>query len=254
MKHSIVFLSVIVFLIGALQILAQENGSIEGKLIDSNGTPVAGAAVTLQGTDTTNKMETTSNEKGEFTILDLMPGTYTLTAEAAGYTAIKKEKITIKAGSSASFEMVMVAEKKAEPTATAPTETTTSSTQEFPAPGKAFIYVYRHKRVEGFALNPGVYLDDKQIAAMDNGRYFAMAIEPGLHTLRSNDKNSGVEMEFKPNETYYARIEIKTGFWKGHGMMVLVLKEQGAYEIKALKPLNLDMVKNHELVIIPSAK
>jgi hypothetical protein len=52
----------------------------------------------------------------------------------------------------------------------------------------------------------------------------------------------------------YEKIEIKTGFWKEHSMMVLVLKEQGAYEIKALKPLNLNMVKNHELVMISSAK
>jgi hypothetical protein len=57
---------------------------------------------------------------------------------------------------------------------------------------KVTVYVYRYKQFTGSALEPAVYCDEKKIAAMDNGRYFKVMLEPGKHTFQSNDKQSGV--------------------------------------------------------------
>jgi hypothetical protein len=40
------------------------------------------------------------------------------------------------------------------------------------------------------------------------------------------------------------------GFWKGHGRLTLIQPEQGAFEIKKVKLLGADKVKNREMVTI----
>ena len=71
--------------------------------------------------------------------------------------------------------------------------------QEAPTPqsaaakqSKGTVYIYRYKQFVGSALEPSVYCDETQLARMDNGRYFAVAIEPGKHTFHANDKQSGL--------------------------------------------------------------
>ena len=89
---------------------------------------------------------------------------------------------------------------------------------------------------------------------MENGRFFVAKLSPGKHTFRSNDKQAGVEVELKGEQDYYIRVEIATGMMKGHGRLVLVASEQGAYEIKKLKPLDRDKVKDSEHVALASAE
>lgn len=115
---------------------------------------------------------------------------------------------------------------------------------------KATLYVYRHRRFEGAALKPSVFVDDKEMARMENGRYFVAKLEPGRHSIRSNDKASGVDVNMKPGAAYYIRIDMQTGFWKGHGRLTMILPEQGEYEVKQTKPLNDADVKDRELVVL----
>jgi hypothetical protein len=112
---------------------------------------------------------------------------------------------------------------------------------------RATLYVYRHRRYEGGALKPSVYVDDRELARMGNGNYFVARLNPGPHTIRSNDKSSGVEVKMKPGEEYYIRVDIQEGLWKGHGRLTLVLPEQGSYEVKQTKPLHEGDIKDHEL-------
>ena len=114
----------------------------------------------------------------------------------------------------------------------------------------ALIYFYRIKQFAGSALEPSVYCDDKELARMDNGRYFGVALEPGKHICSMGDKQTGFEIDVKPGEEYYARITIDTCFWKGRGRLNLMQKEQGAFELKKVKPLGADKVKNRSLVIV----
>src|SRR5215475_12932836 len=103
---------------------------------------------------------------------------------------------------------------------------------------KATLYVYRYKQFVGKALSPSVYCDEAELARMENGRYFAVKLDPGKHSFRSNDKQSGVDLDMKTGQSYFMRVEIATGFMKGHGRLVLMAPEQAGYELKKLKPLD----------------
>lgn len=111
------------------------------------------------------------------------------------------------------------------------------------------VYFYRYKQFQGGALSPSVYCDENELARMENGRFFAVKLPSGKHTFRSNDKQSGIEVELKSGQDYYVRVEIVAGFMKGHGRLVLTAPEQGSYETKKLKPLDRDKVKDSERVI-----
>jgi hypothetical protein len=109
------------------------------------------------------------------------------------------------------------------------TTTSNNTTSE-----KAKIYIYRYKQYVGSFLQPSVYCDDVELARIGNGRYLVASVEPGQHTFRSNDKQSGVRISVKPGEQYYLRVEIAQGFLKGHGRVLLIQPEQGSFEVGKL--------------------
>jgi hypothetical protein len=111
------------------------------------------------------------------------------------------------------------------------------------------VYIYRYKQFVGSALSPSVYCDEGELARMENGRFFAVKLPAGKHTFRSNDKQSGIEVDLKSGQDYYVRVEIAAGMMKGHGRLVLTAPEQGSYETKKLKPLDRDKVKDNDRVI-----
>ena len=115
---------------------------------------------------------------------------------------------------------------------------------------QATVYIYRYKQFVGQALSPSVYCDENELARMENGRYFVARLTPGKHVFRSNDKQAGIDEELKPGQKYYIRVELATGFMKGHGRLVPVALEQGSYEIKNLKPLDPDKVKDSQHVTV----
>ncbi len=112
------------------------------------------------------------------------------------------------------------------------------------------VYFYRYKQFIGYTVEPSVYYNEVQLARMDNGRYFKVVLNPGKYTFRSNDKQSGIEMELKSGEEYYIRVEIVQGLWSQKGRLVLMAKEQGAYEIKKLKPLSKSKIRDDKKVVI----
>lgn len=112
------------------------------------------------------------------------------------------------------------------------------------------VYVYRYKQFVGKALAPSVFCNDNELARMENGRYFAVTLAPGKYLFYSNDKQAGIDLDLKPGEKYYIRLEIATGFMKGHGRLLSVAPEQGSYEIKKLKPLDSDKVKDTQHVTV----
>lgn len=119
---------------------------------------------------------------------------------------------------------------------------------------EATVYVYRYKQFVGKALSPSVYCDENELARMENGRFFVVKLPAGTHVFRSNDKQAGIDVDLKAGEKYYVRVEIATGFMKGHGRLVSVAPEQGAYEIKNLKPLDSDKVKDTQHVTLASVE
>lgn len=85
---------------------------------------------------------------------------------------------------------------------------------------------------------------------MDNGRYFAISITPGKHSCYIGDKKSGFEVDIKSGEFRYVKITLEAGFWIGHGIMTLVQPEQAIFEIKTLKLLGANKIKDRDSVTI----
>jgi hypothetical protein len=115
------------------------------------------------------------------------------------------------------------------PPSTQPPATVTPNQQ-------ATIYFYRPKRFEGYALKPSVFVDDTKAGNMHNGNSLKVSVTPGSHRVYSTDKSTGLDLDAKPGETYYIRIDIQTGFWKGHGGVTLVDPQQGKYEVAQIGP------------------
>ncbi len=75
----------VVFLVCAIATFAQ-SVSITGKVVDEKSQPLPGASVTIDGTT----LGATTDVDGNYRINGVKPGTYTLTAQFVGYTALKK--------------------------------------------------------------------------------------------------------------------------------------------------------------------
>jgi len=131
-------------------------------------------------------------------------------------------------------------------------QTETGQAAAAQASEKATVFVYRYKQFVGKALNPSVYCDEQELARMDNGRYFAVRVDAGKHTFRSNDKQANIEIDTKAGQKYFIRVEIASGLMKGHGRVVLMAPEQGEPEIKRLKPLESSDVRDPERVALPT--
>ena len=107
---------------------------------------------------------------------------------------------------------------------------------------KVVVNVYRYKQWTGSALEPPFLVDGVKLAQIDNGTWFKVKLDPGKHTFQSNDKQAGLVLDLKSGEEYYIRMEIAEGVWKGKGRLLLVPKEQGAFEIQKLKPLKKEKI------------
>ena len=115
---------------------------------------------------------------------------------------------------------------------------------------KGTIYFYRIKQFSGSVLEPTVFCDDKELARMDNGRYFGVKLDSGKHVCRMGDKQTGFEVDVMPGQAYYGKVSLEMGVWKPHGRLTLVQPEQGAFELKNVKLLGTDKVKDRSLVVI----
>lgn len=114
---------------------------------------------------------------------------------------------------------------------------------------EAVVYIYRPSKMMGKALEPSVFVDDIELARMDNGRYFAIKLKPGKHIIHLTDEKKGYAFDMGPAQTYYFRIGIEMGMWKGHGKLTLEDAEKAVPEIKKLKFLGQDKIKNQTMVV-----
>jgi hypothetical protein len=116
-----------------------------------------------------------------------------------------------------------------------PTPSATAATADDGS--KARVVIYRPKSIMGMALHPTVMLDGKDLINVGNGTVWVGMFPPGNYAFQMDDKKSGAELDLKAGESYYMKVEIVPGVWKGGGRMTLMAKEQGAPESRDLRPL-----------------
>jgi hypothetical protein len=118
--------------------------------------------------------------------------------------------------------------------------------------GMATVYIYRPSKLVGKALEPSVFCDGVELGRMDNGRYMLLKLKPGRHTVHMTDEKKGYDMDMRGGEVYYFRVRIEAGFWKGQGKLTLDEPDKGAAEVKKLKPLGLDKIKDTTGLVVSS--
>lgn len=83
-------------------------GSIVGTVTDSTGAAVANATVTVTNIATADKRIATSSDSGEYQILTLLPGQYSLTIEGAGFKRYVRNPVDVQVEQSSRINAQMV--------------------------------------------------------------------------------------------------------------------------------------------------
>ncbi|HVF50137.1 MAG TPA: DUF2846 domain-containing protein [Pyrinomonadaceae bacterium] len=116
------------------------------------------------------------------------------------------------------------------------------------------VYIYRPKKFVGSALEPSVFCDGVELGRMDNGRYIMLRLAPGTHRFHMTEKDKRVEETLKPGQVIYLRFRLEPGMWKGHGNLYLADEEEALKELKKLKPLAADKLKDKTMVVTDMAE
>jgi len=114
---------------------------------------------------------------------------------------------------------------------------------------KATVHIYRSKNIYGSALEKSVFLDGVEIARIDSGRFITLKLDAGKHRVHMADEKLGLEVEMKGGQEYYFRLKLVQGWFGAHGRLVAVDNEKGAKEMKKLKPVNADKIKDDSKVV-----
>jgi len=86
---------VVVFLAAVAQ--AQEfRGTILGRVTDSSGAVVANCPVTVSNESTGTVVKTTTTQAGTYTVPFLVPGVYTIAAQAAGFRTFQRQGVIVR--------------------------------------------------------------------------------------------------------------------------------------------------------------
>src|SRR3984957_14889539 len=85
------------------------NATLVGTITDASGATVASAKIMATETATGTVHESITNESGNYTLPDLPPGTYSVTAEAAGFKRETRENISVITNTTARVDVTLAA-------------------------------------------------------------------------------------------------------------------------------------------------
>lgn len=111
--------------------LAQQRGTISGRVVDAAGLVLPGATITITEQNTGFDRSVVTAETGTYAVPNLDPGTYTITVDMPGFAGLKQADVLLTAGSTLTLELKMQVAGVQEElivTASAPLVETTSNT------------------------------------------------------------------------------------------------------------------------------
>ena len=176
------------------------------------------------------------SKTGTALALSFIPGPFGITTKGGETTFKTGMPITVYSAETRRFRVEGASLVAVEDTTPASTEAAT-------------VYFYRTKKMVGAALEPSVFADHVELARMDNGRWFMIKLPPGKHLIHLTEDEKGYELNIAPAQTYYFRIGLEAGMWKGHGKILLEANDKGAADVKELKPLGADKIKAKDRVL-----
>ena len=94
--------------IGALSAFAQiDRGAIVGKVVDASGAVVPRASVVVTNKATGVAVTTTTNDSGEYQVLALIPGTYSVRVSSQGFESVLRDNIELHVQDRLSIEVAL---------------------------------------------------------------------------------------------------------------------------------------------------
>jgi len=90
-----VVLSVLLVVLLTPVLFGQATSSLTGVVTDPSGGVVPGATITIVNTQTGAQRETVSNDAGAYTLSQVTPGTFQLTAKKTGFTSVEMKDIQL---------------------------------------------------------------------------------------------------------------------------------------------------------------
>jgi hypothetical protein len=100
-------LSLVLLLAALLPAAAQQRGSIAGRIVDSSDAALPGVTVTIVDQRTGFERTVVSAGNGAYQVTNLEPGTYTITAELAGFATLKRVDLLLSPGAALSVDLTM---------------------------------------------------------------------------------------------------------------------------------------------------
>lgn len=105
------FISKILFtafgLLLTLNTFAQDTGSLNGTVTDSNGAALAGATVKVISLANNSERTVTATETGYFTVPQLQPGAYKITATQTGFKTTQVDTIDLGVGQTRTLDLIL---------------------------------------------------------------------------------------------------------------------------------------------------
>jgi len=103
---KIVAVSLFVFL-GALGAYSQSTTSLRGVIVDPSGAVIFGAAVAIRSVENGAARGEVTNGSGEYSFLQVAPGTYKLTVEKAGFATMTKSDVKLLVNTPTTLDLKM---------------------------------------------------------------------------------------------------------------------------------------------------
>ncbi len=126
---ALIFLSMFSF--AGSGVAQSSYGSIVGTVTDTSGAQVPGAQVTVKNSGTNATQVTKTSGTGTYSLLNLNPGTYTVTVEMAGFKTTTRDQVDVTVGGTVRIDAALtlgnVSETVNVEAATAPLQTDSSS-------------------------------------------------------------------------------------------------------------------------------
>lgn len=177
---------------------AQSNAAdLQGTVKDSTGAVVANATVTARNPATNISKNATSNDEGYYRIINLPPGDYELTVEAANFKKAVLPKVTVTIGQAAELDVTLEAGQISE------IVTVSDATSEIVETSKtAVATTIDQQRINNLPINERNYLAfalTTSTVGRDNGRPIGPAPTTGLNFGGQRGRSNLVQVDGADN-------------------------------------------------------
>jgi hypothetical protein len=105
----------------------------------------------------------------------------------------------------------------------------------------ATIYIYRTGQFAGAGNNWAMFLDGEKICKLSNNRFIKVEVPAGKHRISSKiggievmKKETEVEIEAEPGNTYYVACNMKQSVMRARLEMIEVTKSTGEKQLKGM--------------------